>query len=64
MERATEDEVRHLLQRPCPVCHADKYYYVCHGAQEAKVIGEKMCPIHAASLLKDCCTADPEGHKM
>mgnify|MGYP001591521220 CR=1 FL=1 len=63
MERATNEEVRRMLAKPCSVCGKDNYYYTCHGTEEAKVIGEKMCPIHAASLLKDCCMANPESHK-
>ena len=64
MERASDEEVRRMMHKPCPVCGANQYYFACHGAEEAKVIGEKMCPVHAASLLKDCCMLDLEGHKM
>ena len=64
MERATEEELKKMMQKPCPDCGADMYYYQCHGAEEAKVIGEKMCPVHAASQLKNCCMPNPEMHKM
>ena len=62
MERATDEEMRRMMRKPCPVCGADKFYFTCHGVEEAKVIGDKMCAVHAASLLKNCCMVDPGSH--
>ena len=62
MERATDEEMRRMMRKPCPVCGADAFYFTCHGTEEAKIIGDKMCPIHAASLLKNCLMVDPGSH--
>ena len=64
MERATNEEVMKMMRKPCPDCGTDAYYYACHGAEEAKIIGEKMCPVHAGSVLKDCCMTNLESHKI
>ena len=62
MERATDEELKRMVRRPCPVCGADRYYFACHGTEEAKIIGDKMCPIHAGSMIKNCMMADPGSH--
>ena len=62
MERASDDELKRMVRKPCPVCGVDRYYFVCHGVQEAKIIGDKMCPLHAASLVKNCLMVDPGSH--
>ena len=62
MERATNEEVNRMMAKPCPVCGADTRYFFCHGIEEAKVIGNKMCPIHAANMVKNCLVADPGSH--
>ena len=64
MERATIEELKHMMQKPCPVCGQDKYYFICHGKEDAKIIGEKMCPVHAGSLIKNCMMVDPGSHIM
>jgi len=64
MEQATNEEITKMMQKPCPTCGADVMYYKCHGAQEAEVIGEKLCPVHTQSKLKDCCMTNPEAHAM
>lgn len=62
METATMDEIKKMMQKPCPDCGTDMYYYQCHGAEEGKVVGEKVCPTHNPSQLKSCCMADPGAH--
>ncbi len=61
---ASMDEVKKMMQKPCPKCGSDKMYYQCCGTDEAKMVGMKMCPVHKESMLKDCCMAKPEEHKM
>lgn len=63
-EQATNEEVMKMMQKPCPDCGADMMYYQCHGATEAEVVGNKLCPVHTTSLLKDCCMKSPETHQM
>ena len=62
MERATNEEIERMLAKPCPVCGADTHYFFCHGIEEAKIIGNKMCTIHAASMVKDCFATDLASH--
>ena len=63
-EMASMDEVKKMMQKPCPDCGTDMMYYQCHGAEEAKLVGMKLCPVHKVSMLKDCCMANPGEHKM
>ncbi|MEK7074488.1 MAG: hypothetical protein AAB968_01870, partial [Patescibacteria group bacterium] len=56
------EEVRRMMTKPCPVCGADAHYFGCHGVEEWRIIGDKMCPIHAASIVKNCLMVDPGSH--
>ena len=64
MERASDDELKRMVHKPCPVCGVDRYYFMCHGVEDAKVIGDKMCPLHAASMVKNCLMVDPGSHMI
>mgnify|MGYP001580492785 FL=1 len=62
MEQATQEEIGKMMQQ-CG-CGSGKMFYQCCGTQEAAVMGEKMCPAHTSSMLKDCCMANPGAHQM
>lgn len=61
MEKATMEDVQKMVA-PCH-CGSGKPYYQCHGVEEAKMMENKECPVHAGSMLKDCCMKHPQEHQ-
>jgi len=64
-QQATTEEVNDMMQKPCPSCDGDHMKYQCEQNKDAAAtMGEKMCPVHTTSQLKDCCMTKPEEHKI
>ena len=65
METATNEEISKMMQKPCPECDGDHMYYEGHlDNADVVAVGDKTCPTHNPSVLKDCCMKNPEAHKM